>query len=97
MDSKPVEVHAAEEVEEAEEVSKGHDQSWLCAPGSSQGLGQDEQMAIGESEGSALCTEPTMVQTTGSTISRWFHKGDSRTDVRSLIEERLTWPVRAVL
>ena len=69
MDSKQVEVHAAEEVEKAAEVSKGHDQSWVYAPGSPQDLGQDEQMAIGGAEGSALCPEPTMVSTTGFTTS----------------------------
>ena len=54
MDSKQVGVHAAEEVEKAAEVSKSHDQSWVCVPGSPQDLGQNEQMAIGGAEGSAL-------------------------------------------
>lgn len=50
MDKKPVKVYAVGEVEESAEVSTDHDKIRIQAPASSQGLDQDEQMAMGELE-----------------------------------------------
>jgi len=61
VDTESIEVHAAEEVEEAREVPAYHDPSGLQAPRSSSSLGQDEQMAIGDEDRSALCDEPSVV------------------------------------
>ena len=47
MDTKPIEVHATEQMEEPTEVSADHDKGWFQAPTSSSSLGQDEQVAIG--------------------------------------------------
>ena len=58
MDTESIEIHAAEEVEEAWEVPADHDPSGLQAPRSSSSLDQDEPMAIGPKAGGALRDEP---------------------------------------
>ena len=66
MDTESIEVHAAEEVEEAWEVPADHDPSGLQAPRGSSRLGQDEPMAIGPKDRGTLRDEPSMVQEAGT-------------------------------
>ncbi len=51
-------------------------------------------MAIGEQERSALRHESWMVQEAWVAALARFHTGRFLSEVWSLIEERLTWPVR---
>ena len=72
MDTESIEIHAAEEMEEAREVPAYHDPSGLQAPRSSSSLDQDEQMAIGDEDRGALCDEPSMVQEAGTDLFKRF-------------------------
>ena len=58
MDKESIEIHAVEEMEEAREVPADHGPSGLQTARSTSSLGQDEQMAIGDEERSALRDEP---------------------------------------
>ena len=89
--------HATEEMEEAEEIPADDDSGWISGGGSEANLGQDGPMAIGGTTTGALCPQPEVVSPSGSALSRRLYATESQTDVCSLIEERLTWPVRAVL
>ena len=84
-------------MEELKEVPANPDTHRLPRQRGPADLGQDGQMAIGESEGGTLRDEPELVPKAGFGLLARFHGCESRTTVRSLIEERLTWPVRAVL
>jgi len=66
MDTKPTEIHATEEMEEAHKVSKNDDILWLQAPGSSLSLDQDEQMAISGKERGTFRNESQVVQKAGT-------------------------------
>lgn len=76
MDTESIEIHAAEEMEEAGEVSADHDPSGLQAPTSSSSLDQDEQMAIGPKDRSTLRDEPIMVQKAGTDLLERFCSTD---------------------
>ena len=65
LDQEPVKVHAVEEMEESAQVPADSDQLRLQTPGSSQGLDQNEQMAVGSPQGGPLCHEPQVVQKAG--------------------------------
>jgi len=58
VDTEPITVHAAEEVEETTEVATDHDSIGFPSTRSSPDLGQDEQMAVGAPERGPFCTEP---------------------------------------
>jgi hypothetical protein len=58
VDKESIEIHAAEEMEEAMEIPADHDKSGLQAPRSSSSLDQDEQMAIGDEDRGARCDGP---------------------------------------
>ena len=77
MDTESIEIHAAEEVEEAWEVPAYHDPSGLQAPRSSSRLGQNEQMAIGDEDRGTLCDEPSVVQKAGTDLLKRFCSADS--------------------
>ena len=72
MDTESIEIHAAEEMEEAREVSADHDPSGLQAPTSSSSLDQDEPMAIGPKDRGTLCDEPSVVQEAGTGLLKRF-------------------------
>ena len=76
MDKESIEVHAAEEVEEAWEVPADHDPSGLQASRSSSSLGQDEPMAIGPEDRGTLRDEPIMVQKAGTDLLERFCSTD---------------------
>ena len=58
VDTKQAAVDAACEVEEAEEVPKGHDQQRLSGSGGSQDMDSNEEMAIGIPQRGVVCNEP---------------------------------------
>ena len=62
LDTQPLEVYAAEEMEESAEVSEDHDYRGIRAGLCASDMGTDESMAISDEEGGALRPEPRMVQ-----------------------------------
>ena len=60
-------------------------------------LGADEGVAIRHAAGGPFRPEPGVVSAPETRLSPRLHAAESQTGVCSLIEERLTWPVRAVL
>ena len=65
MDQEPVKIYAVEEMEESAKVSADYDQFRFQAPRRSQGLDQNEQMAVASPQGGPLRYEPQMVQKAG--------------------------------
>ena len=68
MDQEPAAIDATEEVEESTKVSADHDQERLQTPRGSQGLDQNEQMAVCEPQSSTFRSGPEMVQEAGTHI-----------------------------
>lgn len=98
MDTQPSEVDAVKEMEEAPEIPTDHDQGRFQPSRCPSNLGQNGSMAISDEATSTVCHEPGMVQTKRVSLSeRLYNRFLSNLKVRSLIEERYTWPVRAVL
>ena len=77
MDQESAEVNAIEEMEESSEVPKDYDQIRLQTARSSQDVGQNEQMAIGQQDRRSLHHEYKMVQTAGSNFPGRFHQETS--------------------
>ena len=60
-------------------------------------MDQDEQVAVRHETTRPLRLEPEVVPAPETPLSPRLHAADSPTVVCSLIEERITWPVRSVL
>ena len=60
-------------------------------------MGADECLAVGHEAGGQVRNEQQMVPEPASCLSRRLFTAQSRIKTQSLIEERLTWSVRAVL
>jgi hypothetical protein len=74
MDKKQAPLHAAKEMEEAEEISAGDDPLWIPPRRSSEGMDKDEQVAIRRTQRGSLCNEPRMVQSKWLNISQRLHE-----------------------
>jgi len=62
---KPSEVHAAKEMEKGAKVPENDDQRRTYTRSSEKGLGQNEQMAVGQQARDTICNEPAVVSGEG--------------------------------
>jgi len=98
MDTQPVAVIAVEEMEKAAQVPEGHDCGGTRAGSCASDMDTNNSMAISDAEGGAVRPESQMVRSNRANLSPGVLAIGSLTiGWGLLIEERLTWPVRAVL